>query len=213
MVFRVSRHRFVHVVAFAAMISFAMAGAAKANDRQQPDESEFVSLFDGKSLAGWHIMNGGKFDAADGVIKLNGGRGWLRSDKQYANFILRLEVRWLKKKQDSGVFLRASLEGKNWPKARYEVQCENSQRVARLFGAKHERDVALAEKLLKAPGQWQSFEIACQGKRCEVKFNGRLVTKSGSLEPRSGYLGLQGEGGQLEFRNLRIKVLDDNKNN
>ena len=62
----------------------------------------FTALFDGKSLDGWHIMNGGKFTANKGVIKLNGGRGWLRSDKEYTDFVLTLEVRWLKPKQDSG---------------------------------------------------------------------------------------------------------------
>src|SRR5262245_13106927 len=75
----------------------------------------FESLFDGKSLAGWHVMNRGKFTAEDGVIKLRGGSGWLRSDKEYSDFVLQLEVRWLKPRQDSGIFLRASKEGKNWP--------------------------------------------------------------------------------------------------
>src|SRR5437868_2708369 len=87
---------------------------------------EFTSLFDGKSLAGWHVMNGAKFVAEDGVIKLHGGSGWLRSDREYADFVLKLEVRWMKPRQDSGIFLRASKEGKNWPDRRYEVQCENS---------------------------------------------------------------------------------------
>ena len=72
------------------------------------DEEGFVSLFDGKTLDGWHLMNGAKFVVEDGVIKHNEGHGWLRSDKEYADFILRLEFRFLKPKQDGGVFLRAS---------------------------------------------------------------------------------------------------------
>ena len=82
---------------------------------------EFQSIFDGKSLKGWHLMNGATFVAEEGVLKLNGGLGWLRSDKQYSDFILRLELRFMKPKQDGGVFLRAGTEGKNWPNRKYEV--------------------------------------------------------------------------------------------
>ena len=95
-----------------------------------------------------------------------GGGGWLRSDREYEDFVLKLEVRWLKPRQDSGIFLRASKEGKNWPDRRYEVQCENSQRVAMIFGAKHTIDAKKAFALLKEPKEWNTFEIRCAGKRC-----------------------------------------------
>src|SRR6476660_6509995 len=127
-----------------------LGSAALAQEATKPNDAKegFTDLFDGKSLSGWEVMNGGKFKAEDGVIKLNGGSGWLRSADEYENFILRLEVRWLKPKQDSGIFLRASKEGKNWPDRRYEVQCENSPRVAHIFGAKCVRDAQKAEKQL-----------------------------------------------------------------
>ena len=169
----------------------------------------FTALFDGKSLDGWHIMNGGKFTATGGVIKLDGGRGWLRSDKEYTAFVLKLEVRWLKPKQDSGVFLRASKEGGNWPSRRYEVQCENSPRIARIFSAPQKRDEKLALKLLKEDQQWNRFEIKCVGPKAEVKFNGQVVTTSDGFKNLKGYIGLQGESGQLEFRNIRIKTLGE----
>jgi hypothetical protein len=81
---------------------------------EKPEEG-FVSLFDGKTLDGWHLMNGAKFVAEDGVIKLNDGLGWLRSDKEYSDFVLRLEFRFMKPKQDGGVFLRSNTAGENWP--------------------------------------------------------------------------------------------------
>ena len=170
-------------------------------------EEGFTDLFNGENLDGWHIMNDGKFSVMDGAIVLDGGRGWLRSDKEYANFILRLEVRWIKDKQDSGVFLRASEEGNNWPKTRYEVQAENSPRIAKIFGAAHQRDEAKAFKLLKPNEAWNSYEITCDGASCEVKFNGEVVATSDAFKVPSGFIGLQGEGGQLHWRNLRIKEL------
>ncbi len=176
--------------------------------RSAENENNFVSLFDGKSLDGWVIMNDAKFVVEDGVIKLSGGRGWLRSDKEYSNFVLRLEVRWLKPKQDSGIFLRATKEGKNWPNRRYEVQCENSARVARIFGASHKRDIPLATKTLKGElGEWNSYEVTCNGEKCEVKLNDVLVTTSDAFKIPTGHIGFQGEGGLLEFRKVRIKEL------
>ena len=170
-------------------------------------EEGFTDLFNGENLDGWHIMNDGKFSVADGVIVLDGGRGWLRSDKEYGDFILQLEVRWMKDKQDSGVFLRASEEGGNWPKSRYEVQAENSPRIAKIFGASHERDEEKAFQLLKPNEEWNSYEIKCEGTSCEVKFNGEVVATSDALKVPRGFIGLQGEGGQLQWRNIRIKEL------
>ena len=182
------------------------ATAAQSAEPKAPPEG-YVSLFDGKSLAGWELMNNAKFVAEDGVLKLHGGSGWLKSEKEFADFDLQLEVRWLKPRQDSGIFLRSSKEGKNWPDRKYEVQCENSERIVFLFGAKHDRK-ADVQKLLKEPGEWHTMQITCRGAQCEVRFQGESVVTSESLKPGSGFLGIQGENGELEFRNLFIKTLD-----
>lgn len=174
-------------------------------------EEGFVSLFNGKTLDGWHLMNGAKFVAEDGVIKLNGGRGWLRSDKEYSDFVLKLELRFMKPKQDGGVFLRASKEGKGWPGRRYEVQSENSPRMAKIFGAKHKLNVELAQKALRPVGEWNEYEIKLVGPKIEVRLNGELVNTSDDLSKLTrGYIGLQGEGGFHEYRNIRVKDLGGN---
>ncbi|MEK6237058.1 MAG: DUF1080 domain-containing protein [Planctomycetales bacterium] len=187
-----------------AIVLMSLAGVASAEDK---NEAGFTPLFDGKTLEGWHVMNGGKFVAEDGVIKLNGGRGWLRTDKEYGDFIIKLEVRWMKPKQDSGVFLRATKEGGGWPNKRYEVQAENSKRIAKIFGAPHQRDEEKAFRLLKEDQQWNSYEIKCQGAQCVVRFNGEQVATSEGFKTPAGYIGLQGEGGFLEWRNIRVKPL------
>lgn len=170
-------------------------------------EAGFTSIFNGKNLDGWHAMNSCKFAAVDGVLKGDGGNGWLRSDKEYGDFILRLEVRWLKPKQDSGVFLRAGKEGANWPDRKYEVQAENTQRIVHIFGATCTREAEKALKLLKPDTQWNTLEIKCQGTKCEVKLNGELAASAEDLKNPRGFLGFQGEGGQLEWRKIRIQEL------
>ncbi len=171
-------------------------------------EKGFASLFDGKTLDGWHLMNGAKFVAQDGVIKLNGGRGWLRSDREYADFVLRLELRFMKPKQDGGVFLRSNKDGKDWPSRKYEVQSENTVRMAKIFGAKHDLKVELVQKTLKPVGEWNEYDIKLVGPKIEVRLNGELVSTSDSMNALTrGYLGLQGESGFHEYRNLRIRDL------
>ena len=191
-----------------AISAVCLSGLTQTCLADEKAETGFVKLFDGKTLNGWHLMNGAKFVAEDGVIKLNGGRGWLRSEKEYADYILRLELRFMKPKQDGGVFLRAGKEGKGWPNKRYEVQSENSPRMARLFGAKYDLNVKLAQKVLKPVGEWNAYEIKLVGPKVEVRLNGELVTTSDSLTKLTrGYLGLQGESGFHEYRNIRIKDL------
>jgi len=192
-------------LAFCLLLS--MAGWALADE---PPEG-FLALFNGKDLAGWEQMNGSKFAAKEGVIKHNQGMGWLRSKEQYDNFILRLEIRWLKDRQDSGVFLRSGIEGSNWPDNKYEVQCENSERIVHIFGTDCQRDAAKAQAVLKPTGEWNKLEIICVGKRCEVKLNGELASFANDLEPRKGYLGLQGENGDLEIRNVFLKPVKPDK--
>ncbi len=194
-------------VAVVATCLLAVPKVALGADADK-DEEGFVSLFDGKSLDGWHLMNGAKFVVEDGVIKHNTGNGWLRSDKEYADYILRLEFRFLKAKQDGGVFLRAGKEGKDWPDRKYEVQVENTRRMATIFNAKNNLNVEQTQKALKPTGEWNEYDIKVVGPRIEVRLNGELVSTTDSATGLNlGYIGLQGESGAHEYRNLRIKDL------
>ncbi|NLX95027.1 MAG: DUF1080 domain-containing protein [Rhodopirellula sp.] len=191
-----------------AVVVFCLGNSPTVSSAADQAEEGFVSLFDGKTLDGWHLMNGAKFVVEDGVIKHDEGRGWLRSDKKYADFILRLELRFMKPGQDGGVFLRAVEGGKDWPDRKYEVQCENSPRMAMIFGANHDLNVPLAQKVLKPVGEWNEYEIKIVGASIAVRLNGELVATSNSADALTrGYIGLQGENGSHEYRNFRIKDL------
>ncbi len=188
------------------MAAFWLLEAASVCWAADKAEKGFVSLFDGKTLAGWHLENGAKFVVEDGVLKHNEGHGWLRSDKEYGDFELRLEFRFMKPGQDGGVFLRAKKEGKDWPDRKYEVQIENTARMASIFGSKFDLNVDLVKQVLKPDGEWNEYDIRAVGTRIEVRLNGELVSNTndaGGL--KRGYLGLQGENGAHEYRNFRIK--------
>jgi hypothetical protein len=89
----------------------------------KPQTKGFVSLFDGKSLAGWHTNpqrithgTGGLWRVEDGVLKCeqdppgSGNGGMLMSDKKYGDFELEVDVLpdW---GIDSGIFIRTNEKG------------------------------------------------------------------------------------------------------
>ncbi|NLH42148.1 MAG: DUF1080 domain-containing protein, partial [Planctomycetes bacterium] len=70
------------------------------------DDSGRVSLFDGKTLTGWTVLN---CEAAvdNGDILIVGGNGLVQTEKKYRDFVLEFEWKPLKEsKWDSGVYFR-----------------------------------------------------------------------------------------------------------
>src|SRR5262249_16249413 len=118
------------VLALGLLAAFFGQEAAGENKTDKPTvESGFTALFNGKDLDGWHIMNKGQFSVKDGVIYQNRGTGWLRTDREYKDFELRLDFRFLNKEADSGIFIRAGLEGSNWPARNYQVQTMDNHTI------------------------------------------------------------------------------------
>ena len=65
-----------------------------------------TDLFNGKNLDGWVIENGGQFSVKKGVLKVNKGTGWLRSEKKYSDFKMTMEFRFMEKDANSGIYVR-----------------------------------------------------------------------------------------------------------
>lgn len=176
----------------------------------------FASLFDGKTLTGWVPEHTDRFSVRDGVIFDDGGSGWLRSAKPYKDFEFRAEYRALKKGGDSGIFFRASLETTPqepfWPARGYQLQVIDAESNMKVFGhgtppPTSERNAEALKTVMKGPGEWQKVTLKVVGKRAEVSLNGTLITVSDAIGLPEGYLGLQGENGQFEWRDLKIREL------
>ena len=114
-----------------AVAAMMVAGAWAA-------EADFVSLFDGKTLAGWTAEHSDRFTVRDGVILNDGGTGWLRSAKPYKNFEFQADYKALKKGADSGVFFRAGAEctpdAPHWPAKGYQLQLVDGDGISRYSG-------------------------------------------------------------------------------
>jgi mono/diheme cytochrome c family protein len=197
-------------------------------------EPGFQLLFNGKDLAGWHVLlghnctpppsgcgsadPGSTFRAVRRVLTVSGQPlGYLYTDKKYLNFVLRMDFRFLPYDGvaadepffgNSGWMLFIQ-EHQVWPKM-IEIQGMQPRLLDVLpidSHAKFSVDAAARERALR-PLRWNSVEIVSKDGRVESSLNGILVSVITEHEFKApGYLGLESEGAQIMFRNIRIKEL------
>lgn len=167
-------------------------------------EGKWVSLFNGKNLDGWTKVHDVDFQVVDGNLRLVKGMGWLRTDKEYQNFVLEFEWRALVDKYDSGVFIRAGLEGKPWPKDGWQVNL----RYDALGGlVKGYSPIVPAENPKMPVNQWVKFRLEVNGKKVTLTVDGEEAWSYDKLDAEKGYIGIQAENFAFDFRNIRIMEL------
>ena len=185
-----------------------------------------IALFNGRDFEGWHMYlkdtdvdPKSVWQVKDGAIWCGGvPTGCLRTTKQYSDYRLVLEWRWLEKPSNSGVLLRMGGEEKIWPLC-MEAQLMH-QRAGDMVGMGYDFNESKAEKAEfisyaprmnesneKEPGSWNTYEILCQGDTIELKVNGLLQNKATGVNVRQGYIGLQSEGSPIMFKNIRLTPL------
>lgn len=192
-------------------------------------EKGFVSLFDGKELKGWQLVNkhgSGYIVQDEKIVCPADGGGNLFTEKEYANFIFRFEFK-VEPGGNNGVGIRAPLQGD----AAYqgmEIQILDDQHEKYKGKIKSEQhhgsvyDVIPARTgFLKPAGEWNTEEIFAQGNRIRVTLNNVIILdadlstvrepevhkKHPGLTRKSGHIGFLGHGSLVEFRNIRIKEL------
>jgi 3-keto-disaccharide hydrolase len=199
----------------AALLALA-AGVAQG---QSADNMELLD--DG--LTRWTIENtsAGNFRMTAGVLEVREPEGWLRSRRRYADFELVVEFRFMTDDADSGIFIRAVGDRafrRGWPNQSYQVQLRNPAGespfppVGGLFrhgmaSGPTEYDEALARQSSLPTGEWQTLTIRVQAQALSASLNGALVTRARNIGNTTGYIGIQGETGTLEFRSIRIREL------
>jgi hypothetical protein len=190
------------------------AGPPPAELSKEEKDAGFVSMFNGKDLSGWEYLGKGKnpFSFVDGAIHYKGGNGWLcYAVKEYPDFELRCEFRLIRTGGDGGIFFRASRDaagGASWPSQRYELQVKDYAEQARLWGLPYKLDKKKVARVRKKLGEWETYRLVVRGTKVEVYLNDELVTTSTAARYlKQGFIGLQAEGGEQAFRNLRVRPL------
>ena len=189
------------------------------------------SLFNGKNLDGWTIFVDESIISPDDFFYVNDGMiecvgvpmGYLRTIKEYSDYHLHLEWRYPEEPTNSGVFLHTSGPDLIWP-AHYQGQLKFENAGDFIVHGVGERATIGGEVYVssdplkpvvpklnptneKPAGEWNSYDIICDGNTVELRVNGLLQNTATNCSLTKGGIGLQAEGSKIQFRNLWIKPL------
>jgi hypothetical protein len=197
-------------------------GSARAGE-----DDGFTSLFNGKSLAGWTRFGGkpSTWEVEDGrLVCLGEGGGWLGSERDYADFDLRLEFR-VTSGSNSGVYLRAPAETSHISRTGLEIQILDETHPSHATIKPWQKTGAIYHVRAPEPGHqrpvgvWNRMEIRAEGPHVVIRLNGTtivndrldnhpdLTAEHPGLARAAGRIGLQSHNGRVEFRDIRIKDL------
>jgi hypothetical protein len=205
------------------MASLGIVGRSYAQD------SQALTLFNGRDLAGWTgVLRDGNVKAEDvwsvseGVLICKGRpSGYLRTERDdFHDYVLTLQWRFPAGTTggNSGVLVHVSTPGTLgiWPKS-MEAQlnhghagdiwvigttCVIENADKRVQGRRH---FNLTDNSEKPIGEWNDYEILCAGDDLKIKVNGVLVNHVTKCSVSKGAIALQSEGAEIHFRDIRLK--------
>ncbi|MGA2268680.1 MAG: DUF1080 domain-containing protein [Bryobacteraceae bacterium] len=144
----------------------------------------------------------------------DGGHEYLRYDKELGDFIFEVDWRFTPRgegetRYNSGVIVRMSKYGEIW------YQAQTGLRGGYLFGEnlvegaiqRFNLSKEMKENRVKPAGEWNHYEIRAQGSHLTLAVNGAVVNELPNCSLLRGYIGLEAEGFEVTFRNLKLQVL------
>ena len=200
----------------ARMTVLSLAIAASASGSAAAQSSDWIPLFDGKSLAGWKASeNPATFRVENGEIIVNGPRAHLFYDgpvlnHEFKDFELKVDV-MTRPGANSGIYIRTAYQPEDWPSKGYEVQVNNSHTDWRRTGSLYAvQDVRESEK----DNEWFTVHAIVRGRHIVVTVNGRQTVDytepEGSPTRLTGStIALQGHdpGSEVHYKNVLIRPL------
>src|SRR5688572_6268663 len=177
----------------------------------------FKKIFNGKDLDGWTVHGTEKWYVEDGNLVCESGPdkgyGYLSTNKQYKNFILRLKFK-LEANGNSGVFIRSGIEGTKISGWQVEVapQGHHTGGIYESYGREWLiKPTPEDEKNLK-PDDWNDMRIQVLNDEVTTWLNGKQMVhlKDEKIGQGNGFIALQihdGGGIKVRWKNIRIKEL------
>jgi len=206
------RWLFLVVVFVALAVGTATHSADKVTQAPKPlTDAEladgWISLFDGETLFGWKAASKADWQVKDGAIRVTGGeKGLLCTTVEFDNYVLKADFR-AAKNTNSGIFLRTApvLGPTDVTTKCYELNIappDNPFPTGGFVGRQKGKQVPEREN------EWQSYEVTVNGAKSTVKLNGEAVLEYTDPKPIGrGFIGLQLNEGQCEFKNIKLKPL------
>ena len=163
----------------------------------------------------------------DGVLICKGKPlGYLQTTTDYENYVLNLEWRWAAEPTNCGVLLRIQEEPETFLPKCVEAQLEhgNAGDLYAFFGASLTGDserykliettkignfhaVKKIKHLEKPAGEWNHYRIEVKGDTVKAFINGELANEGSGIDVLAGPIGLQTEGSEIHFKNVRLEPL------
>ena len=190
-------------------------------------ETDFTSLFDGKSLDGWQKAeeNPESWRVEDGMLVCEGDRCHLFYTGELApfdDFHFKAEV-MTTPGSNAGIYFHTKYQAEGWPRYGYECQVNVShkdpKKTSSLYAVENVADPGVKDD------QWYTQEIIVRGNHVVLKVNSKTMvdyTEPENKEAFSKHFDRRlGEGtfalqahdphSKVFFRNLRVKKLDGKK--
>jgi 3-keto-disaccharide hydrolase len=214
------------LISFILFVCLPLAGCSTYESRSQCAPS-WTQLFNGQDLTGWTSEGDvSAWGVEDGeLVTVKPGEGWwLRTDKMYRDFELKLDF-WMPEGGNSGVGLRGSSNG-DPAFTGFEVQILDTHNQApglRNCGAVYEA-IAPETMAVLPSGKWNSYRIRVQDNTLNVWLNGIQIHLDQALDARgfyrdedsplplnarasTGYISLQDHGHPFRYKNIWIRDL------
>lgn len=209
-----------------ALPMVAMAADENQSAAAKPDDEGFVSLFDGKTMAGWEgneamfrIDQGG---IVGGNLKTPIPHNYFLCTKdEYGDFELRLDVKVVGKDANAGIQFRSARITGSEEVSGYQADVGGVGKRL-VWGSLYdesrrnrfvaEADPAVVESAVK-PDDWNAYVIRAVGPKVELFINGVQTldyTEPDDTISRKGIIGLQIHSGpptEAWYRDVRIKPL------
>ncbi len=207
------RHALVALsIAFAVSSGLAQAPAP-------PPGEDWVSLFNGRDLAGWVEVGKEKWTVEDGVIHgqaLTTEYGYLKTAKLYKDFHLAVKFR-CEGDGNSGVFFHTDFKPGTADVSQglqFEVDCTINKHTGGIYGDGREWIVwpAPENETVVRLGDWNEYLLKVEGNRYVARLNGVQMVDFTDPKPKSfdGAIALQlhaGGHGNMKFKDIYIRDL------
>jgi hypothetical protein len=223
-----------------AALLLALAAATRALTEDKAKDDGFVPMFDGKTLKGWVNVNcaPSTFFVKDNEIITTGKpTGYLRTEKQYENFVAEFDWMHIPPKPgavgNSGFFVWADpipavgtgytrgievqvLVNLTYKNNKGQITATSQGDLFSIWGATcvPERPhpdgwprCLPSENHAKGENEWNHYRVEANDGTIKLAVNGHFVSSVSKCSPRKGYLALESEGSECHFKNLKIKEL------
>lgn len=164
----------------------------------------------------WYDIDTTDFYVQDGIFYTKGARDhWLMTDRMYSRFILRLEYK-LGPGSNSGIMFWTPIPGRP-SRTGFEVQLldDAGKPINDSTSGALYKVIPPLVNAQKPAGEWCTMEITADWPRVKVRLNDQIVQdvqldRNPATQNRRhrGYIGLQDHSHKVQFRNVRIYLLD-----